>query len=293
MTVQEAELELKQIGHTEFFDDSRVPDLDDHDATIAFLSGDTFRQPAGYEFATRDRNGTRVKACFLAEDSSSIYTASFERYSRQYVAYCWMHRAGAVPSTVAGSERDVSPPSSGDLTGFVLSSTAPPGFPTEYAYMLEGGSPMKDVPRYQRSPEPDGDEGILEANTPGERRGALTPKEADDAPNDALIVAIDLHSKYRKDPWTDYNLVDGSGDKRYRWKLFGDDRLTPRYHDAGAGLTRVGYSQSYLVPTFLGGRRNESFRRAEKAVPFLYDHKGRLKRTDWSPFSCGRFGWTR
>ena len=131
---------------------------------------------------------------------------------------------------------------------------------------------------YETGPEPAADDSVLEANTPAERQDALDPVVADDGPNDALIVAIDLKGQYRRDPKTDYNPSDGSGNNDYRWNLFGSDRLEPRYHWFGNGeIQQVGYNQSYMVPPFLDTKGDSDFKKSERILPYLYDHEGAVE----------------
>ena len=259
VTVQSARVVLNQIGTTGYKDDSEQRP----DPVRALLDpSGSYHSILGYQFATISPGGT-VPACFIAGVPDE-YDAT---YRRKYRGYCWMVRVGATSSATDATQNTAS-------LGIPLPDGVDVGVGAAHVTGLPHiTSGHFTIPVYETGPEPAADDSVLDANTLAERQDALDPVVADDGPNDALIVAIDLKSDFRRDPRTDYNLSDGSGNNDYRWKLFGDDRLTPRYHMFSDGATyQVGYNQSYMVPAFLGGK--DSLKANERILPYLYDHQG-------------------
>ena len=265
VTVQAARVVLNQIGTTGYHDDSVAPPKPIR--ALQDPSG-SYHSIPGYQFATVELTGGNVPACFIAAVPDQHGNSVFRR---EYRGYCWMVRAGATPSATDATQSTAGlgvPLPDGMDVGVGTSDVR-----ASLSHFLDGWGPHFTIPVYETGPEPAADDSVLDANTPAERQDALDPVVADDGPNDALIVAIDLKSDYRRDPRTDYNLSDGSGNNGYRWKLFGDDRLESRYHMFSDGATyQVGYNQSYMVPPFLGTKND--IKKNERILPYLYDDDG-------------------
>ena len=265
VTVQSARVVLNQIGTTGYHDDS---DGTPNPVRALLDSSYAYHSIPGYQFATVELAGGDVPACFIAAVSDKYRNTVFRR---EYRGYCWMVRAGATLSATDATQSTAS-------LGIPLPDGMDVGVGTSdmrarLSHFLDGWGPHFTIPVYETGPEPAADDSVLEANTPAERQDALDPVVADDGPNDALIVAIDLKGQYRRDPATDYNLSDGSGNNDYRWKLFGYDRLESRYHMFSDGATyQVGYNQSYMVPPFMGTKN--SLKANERILPYLYDDDG-------------------
>ena len=265
LTVQEAVPELMLVGDTEYHDDSRSGPPKPGDAV---LENGEIRGKAGYQ-VVMTTGSTPRPACFVAGTTEKHRTSGS---SRQYRAYCWMVRTGSVASATGTTQTLRVPSPAVDGMEHPITDTAG-SLGTDYAYMARVTTGYT-VPVYGTSPQPGQNDAVLDANTPGERRDALDPLVADDGPNDALIVAIDLKTDNRRDPETDYSAFDGSGDTDYRWKLFGSESVRPRMHLFENGvMMQVGYEQSYLVPSFFGGGEDDK-RKKEVILPYLYDHEG-------------------
>lgn len=269
VSVQEAVPELMQVGYTDHHDNSAAAAPKPGDAA---LENGAVRIKPGYQ-VVMTTDATPRPACYVA--------GTTERYrstgsSRQYRAYCWMVRTGAV-ATATGTPQTLSVPSAlpDGMEHPITDSSGSLG--STYGYMASVTTPFT-VPVYGISPQPGENDGVLDANTPGERRDALDPLEAADGPNDALIVAIDLKTDHRRDPDTNYSVLDGSGENDYRWSLFGQETVRPRMHLFSNGVLRqVGYEQSYLVPSFFGGGSDDK-KKQEVILPYLYDHRGGVEK---------------
>lgn len=275
VTVQPARVELKQIGTTGYYDDSHS--YDPVPARALLDAHGNFYSVPGYQlamFVLPDRIVTTQPACFIVADRDTIKDANgvSTGYSREYRGFCWMVRAEAVLAMETATTVRVTQ-NTASLGIRLPSGNTGLDMTRVKGYMNSAWGPHFDIPVYETGPAPAADDSVLDANTPAERQDALDPVVADDGPNDALIVAIDLKSNYRRDPKTDYNLSDGSGNNDYRWKLFGDDRLEPRYHLFSEGeVLQVGYNQSYMVPAFFGTK--DSLKPYERILPYLYDDQG-------------------
>lgn len=107
VTVQSANVELKQVGTTGYYDDGRsgnpVPAraLTDWNGSYHTVPGYQFAMIAGGagEAATTDR------ACFVLRHPETIKEST---YQREYRGYCWMVRAGAVPSRTKATQHTSS-----------------------------------------------------------------------------------------------------------------------------------------------------------------------------------------
>ena len=95
----------------------------------------------------------------------------------------------------------------------------------------------------------------------------MAPPEIGDAPDDEIVVSINLKDRYRKDPQTRFTFTDDSGESSSNWHLFGSERVGRRVIvNAGEGDVHfAGYKQSYMLPPFWGGEE-------DKILPWMYDH---------------------
>ena len=269
LSVQEAVPELMLVGYTVYQDDSVAAPPKPGDA---LLDNGAVRILPGRQVVMTTDTPPRP-ACYVA---GSVEKHRGSGSSRHYQAYCWMVRAGAEPVT-NGATQSLSVPSPiADGMEYPITDTS--GLSgTAYAYVANVTASYT-APVYGIAPQPGENDGVLDANTPGERRDGLAPEQAADGPNDALIVAIDLKTDHRRDPETDYNAFDGSGDTDYRWKLFGDETVRPKTHLFASGvLGQVGYEQSYLVPSFFDGGDADK-KKKEVILPYLYDHEGGVEK---------------
>ena len=80
-----------------------------------------------------------------------------------------------------------------------------------------------DVPRWEQSDLTETSDALYYEGA-SRRRGALAPPEVGDAPDDEIVVSINLKDQHRRDPTTRFTFTDDSGEVTQQWRLFGDKK---------------------------------------------------------------------
>lgn len=186
---------------------------------------------------------------------------------REHRVVCWMVHASSEPES--HGVRQTVQVQGGDLWATEFNVWKPMlDFNVEPDRPLAGSSTLAfDLPVWAAKPLEEGGPVLLN-ETPARRRGLLAPAELNDAPDDAILVSIELKEEFRQDPESSQSLTER---KKTRWRMFGDEQVGRRFvRVAGQqeGLTYVGYNQSYMLSPFWGLGDGGG----DRVIPWMYDH---------------------
>ena len=259
------------FSSTGWLDDS---DPDGHSrADIVALTQAPF--PSGFKFAKPAGGDPQLpwaRSCFFTMHDMGDWGDPLPY--REYRFLCWMVRVTSVQSPIVPQPVQSMLVSTSALGGDVM----PPVkllelFPYGQIESLDlagGKLQLSDVPLWAESDLADTSDALYYESA-SKRRGALAPPEIGDAPDDEIVVSINLKDEFRMDPSSPYTFTDDSGEFTSNWHLFGDERVGRRVIVRGLGdeVYLAGYKQSYMLPPFWGGE-------TDKILPWMYDHEAPL-----------------
>ncbi len=192
---------------------------------------------------------------------------------REYRFLCWMVRSTSVQSPIVPQPvQSMLVPTSALGGDHVVMSASQMNSPELFGAGAAEGMivssvelQLADVPLWMESDLTDTSDSLYYESA-SKRRGTLAPPEIGDAPDDEIVVSINLKDEYRKDPSTRYTFTDDSGESASNWRLFSDERVGRRVIVDGSKVHFAGYKQSYMLPPFWGGEE-------DKILPWMYDHE--------------------
>ena len=258
---------------TGWLDDS---DPDGHSpADIVALTTEAPR-PSGFRFAKPAGSPPQLpwaRSCFFTQHEYGPDPWGTDFPYREYRFLCWMVRSTSVQSPIVPQPVQSMVVPTNALGGSLM----PPAkllelFPSGQIepLVLSGGKvQLSDVPLWMESDLADTSDALYYESA-SKRRGTLAPPEIGDAPDDEIVVSINLKDQFRKDPSSPYTFTDDSGEESSNWHLFGDERVGRRVILNGLdNVYLAGYKQSYMLPPFWGGEN-------DKILPWMYDHEAPL-----------------
>ena len=267
---------LVMVGTTGYKDDDQaIPNL----PRLVF-SLSLFVPPGGFKPAnlvdTRNRNNSTwlnypVDACFFVKHKEKVQDDP-SWGSREYRMLCWMVRSTSIPSSVDPQPIQTMVADKDDLGGDDFEILSAADFPgnfnglTPLALNSNGDLEIPGMLVWEESDLDDTSDALYHESA-SRRRGALSPQEVDDSPDDEIIVGINLKAEYRGDPETSYTFTDDSGSESQMWKMFGNETVGRRVIRDGTKWYYAGYQQSYMLPFFWGGDGDPD----DRVIPWMYD----------------------
>ena len=230
--------------------------------------------PSGFQYAKPAPSNMEPwgSSCFyVMHEPNAKWGTPFNH--REYRFLCWMVRSTSVesplsPQPVQTLELPVAKLGGGlDMPQSRLDRLFGVG-KTEERIRSGGTVNVPDVPVWIQSDLTETSDALY-YEAASRRRGTLAPPEVGDAPDDEIIVSVNLKDEYRRDPSTRYTFTDDSGEVSSQWRLFGDETVGRRAIVDGDAIRNAGYKQSYLLPPFWGGID-------DRVIPWMYDHEERL-----------------
>ena len=237
----------------------------------AILSLPNAPHPSGFRFAKPAGAYPQLpwaRSCFYTMHETGPWGTSFDH--REYRFLCWMVRSTSVQSPIVPQpvQSMLVPESAlgGDLMPPDKLLALFPSGQIEPLVLSGGKVQLSDVPLWMESGLAETSDALYYESA-SKRRGTLAPPEIGDAPDDEIVVSINLKDDFRFDRLTRYTFTDDSGDESSNWHLFGDERVGRRVIADGDNVYFAGYRQSFMLPPFWGGDE------VDKIVPWMYDHK--------------------
>ena len=230
--------------------------------------------PSGFKWAKPANPPPAVpwgKSCFFTVHGPANPAWGTTFNNREYRFLCWMVRSTSVQSPLEPQpvQSMLVPESSlgGSVMGLGDMQVLFPSGQIEPLILSSGKLQLSDVPLWMESDLTNTSDSIYYESA-SKRRGTLAPPEIGDAPDDEIVVSINLKEEFRKDPQTRFTFTDDSGESASNWRLFSDERVGRRVIvDASNGSVHfAGYKQSYMLPPFWGGE-------TDKILPWMYDHE--------------------
>ena len=244
-------------------------DLDGH-SPADIIALPSAPHPSGFRFAKPAGVPPQLpwaRSCFFTMHETGPWDTDFPY--REYRFLCWMVRSTSVQSPIVPQpvQSMVVPVSAlgGEVMPPVKLEELFPSGDIEPLDLGGGKLQLKDVPLWMESGLAETSDALYYESA-SKRRGTLAPPEIGDAPDDEIVVSINLKDDFRFDRLTRYTFTDDSGEESSNWHLFGDERVGRRVIPVGDTAYYGGYKQSYMLPPFWGGED-------DKILPWMYDHE--------------------